>query len=121
MTFPFFPLLTKSQLVAAWSKYEEERAKEAKERKKGGQGGVLLSKNFNEANEPIRTALKQNADSKNFNERSEPIRTAAEVAEKRRKRYHREGQKKVKKNQVKIFPRFLSQSILEQRQRLHPR
>lgn len=48
--------LTKSQLVAAWSKYEEERAKEAKERKKGGQGGVLLSKNFNEANEPIRTA-----------------------------------------------------------------
>lgn len=49
--------LTKSQLVAAWSKYEEEVAREAKERQATSTGGAnpQLRKNFNEA-EPIRTA-----------------------------------------------------------------
>ena len=55
--------LTKSQLVHVWSEWEKQRAKEAKERQRGGQGGVLLSSNLNEAKE-------------------EPIRTSAEVAKK---------------------------------------
>lgn len=47
--------LTKSQLVAAWSKYEAEVAREAKERQ-GTRTDLNISKNFNESPEPIRTA-----------------------------------------------------------------
>ena len=49
--------LTKSQLMQAYSKYEEERAKEAKERQANSTGGAhpQLSSNLHEA-EPIRTA-----------------------------------------------------------------
>lgn len=60
--------LTKSQLVAAWSKYEEEVAREAKERQSEA-GGDRKSENAKSLR-------------KNFNEPIEPIRTAAEVAAK---------------------------------------
>lgn len=48
--------LTKSQLVAAWSKYEEEVSKEAEARMKEGRNQYSPSKNFSEGKEPIRTA-----------------------------------------------------------------
>lgn len=53
--------LTKSQLVQAWSAWERERAKEAKERQiqsgvEYGNGGTKVSSNLNEPSENIRTA-----------------------------------------------------------------
>lgn len=57
--------LTKSQLVQAWSAWERERAKEAKERQ--------LSTQNNNAGKAV---------SSNLNEQAEPIRTASEVAAK---------------------------------------
>lgn len=48
--------LTKSQLVAAWSKYEAEVAREAEARMKDGRHKDDPRKNFYEGDEPIRTA-----------------------------------------------------------------